>query len=101
VSDIDNLYSVYTTMGWEEDSWRIYAGTKPKLVKGGIEFNLPSNVDSTGIMHYSKQKNQVKNDTTSFVGGSWQQEVDGYVLSTDGAVDAHDYYFSTSIALRW
>ncbi len=27
VSDIDNLYSVYTTMGWEEDSWRIYAGS--------------------------------------------------------------------------
>jgi hypothetical protein len=88
VSDIDNLYSVYTSMGWEEDNWKIYTGTKPKLVKGDIEFNLPSKVDSSGVMHYSKQKSQVKANTTSFIGGSWQQGMNGYVLTTDGVIDS-------------
>jgi hypothetical protein len=102
VSDIDNLYSVYTTMGWEEDSWRIYAGTKPKLVKGDIEFNIPRGVDSNGVMHYKKQKNQVKNDTTSFVGGSWQQDINGYSLITNGVVDTDSSHFlSVNYASFW
>jgi len=99
VSDINNLYSVYTTAGWEEDNWRIYAGTKPKLIKGGIEFNLPSEVDDDGNMHYSKQKTQVKSDTTSFVGGSWQQEMNGYSLITDGMVDSSGEH-RTSITIN-
>jgi len=88
LSDISNLYSVYATTGWEEDNWRIYAGTKPKLIKGDIEFNLPSNVDENGVMHYSKHKTQVKNETTSFVGGSWHKEMNDYSLMTDGIVDS-------------
>jgi hypothetical protein len=99
VSDIDNLYSVYTVAGWGEDNWHIYAGTKPKLVKGDIEFNLPSEVDSDGMMHYNKQKIQVKNDTTSFVGGSWQQNMRDYSLITDGMVDSGGEY-RTSITIN-
>ena len=86
-------------MGWEEDSWRIYAGSKPKLVKGDIEFNLPSDVDSSGVMHYSKHKTQVKNETTKFVGGSWQQDINGYSLITNGVVDS-SYKQYTSITIN-
>ena len=88
VSDIDNLYSVYSTAGWEKDNWQIYAGTKPELIRGDVEFNLPSNVDENGVMHYNKQKTRVKNSTTGFVGGSWQQDMNGYSLITDGVVDS-------------
>jgi hypothetical protein len=102
VSDIDNLYSVYATAGWEEDNWTFYAGIKPKLVKGGIEFNLPSEVDGNGVMHYSKQKSQVKANTTSFIGGSWQQGMNGYVLTTDGAIDSNNNYkISSNIVINW
>jgi len=87
VSDINNLYSVYTTAGWEKDNWRIYTGTKPKLIKGDIEFNLPSNVDENGIMHYNKQKTRVKNDITGFVGSSWQQNIGKYSLNILGIMD--------------
>jgi hypothetical protein len=99
VSDIDNLYSIYTTAGWEEDNWRVYAGTKPKLVKGDIEFNLPSSVNSNGVMHYSKQKAQIKNDIASFIGGSWQQDINGYSLITNGVIDSNDKHY-TSIAIN-
>jgi hypothetical protein len=89
-------------MGWEEDSWRIYAGTKPKLVKGGIEFNIPSNVDSSGVMHYSKQKTQVKSNTTSFVGSSWQYDTNDYSLIADGVVDgANAYYFLSKLTFNF
>jgi hypothetical protein len=102
VSDIDNLYSVYTTMGWEEDSWRIYAGTKPKLVKGDIEFTLPSDVYSSGVMHYSKQKSQIKNDISSFIGGSWQEDMNVFSVIVEGVISAdNDYYISNDIILRW
>jgi hypothetical protein len=99
VSDIDNLYSIYSAAGWEEDNWRVYVGTKPKLVKGDIEFNLPSDVDSRGAMHYNKQKMQIKNNTISFAGGSWQQDVNGFVLTTDGVVDS-DGEHHTSITIN-
>ena len=99
LSDISNLYSVYATTGWEEDNWRIYAGTKPKLIKGDIEFNLPSNVDENGVMHYSKHKTQVKNETTSFVGGSWHKEMNDYSLMTDGIVDSSGEHH-TSIVIN-
>jgi hypothetical protein len=102
VGDIDNLYSIYTTAGWEEDNWRVYAGTKPKLVKGDIEFNLPGEVDGDGTMHYNKQKTQVKNDTMSFVGGSWQQDMNGFVLTTDGMVDSsNEHHILINIVLKW
>jgi hypothetical protein len=39
-------------------------------------------------MHYNKQKTRVKNSTTGFVGGSWQQDMNGYSLITDGVVDS-------------
>jgi hypothetical protein len=99
VSDIDNLYSVYTTTGWDEDNWRIYAGTKPKLIKGNIEFNLPSDVDENGTMHYNKQKTRVKNDATGFIGGFWQQDVNGYSLKMDGVIDSGNEY-RTSITIN-
>jgi len=102
VSDINNLYSVYTTAGWEKDNWRIYTGTKPKLIKGDIEFNLPSNVDENGIMHYSKYKAQVKNSTTKFVGGSWQHDKNDYLLIVDGVIDSDDNYkISSNIIINW
>jgi hypothetical protein len=98
VSDIDYLYSVYTTAGWEEDNWRVYVGTKPKLIKGGIEFTLPSDVDSGGVMHYNKQKTQIKNNTTSFVGGSWEQDIKGYTLNTIGIMnDVNKKHLSINI----
>ena len=99
VSDIDNLYSVYTAAGWEEDNWRIYAGTMPKLIKGDVEFNLPSNVDENGVMHYSKHKTQVKNETTSFVGGSWHKQMNSYSLTTDSIVDSSSEHH-TSIVIN-
>jgi hypothetical protein len=99
LSDISNLYSVYATTGWEEDNWRIYAGTKPKLIKGDIEFNLPSNVDENGVMHYSKHKTQVKNETTSFVGGSWHKEMNDYSLTADSIVDSSGEHH-TSIVIN-
>jgi hypothetical protein len=99
VSDIDSLYSVYATTGWEEDNWRIYAGIKPKLIKGDIEFNLPNNVDENGVMHYSKNKTQVKNETTSFAGGSWHKEMNDYLLITDSIVDSGGEHY-TSIVIN-
>ena len=99
VSDIDSLYSVYITVGLEKDNWQIYAGTKPKLIKGDIEFNLPSNVGENGMMQYNKHKTQVKNETTGFVGGSWQQDMSGYSLITDGIVDSSGGYH-TSITVN-
>jgi hypothetical protein len=99
VSDIDNLYLVHSTTGWEEDNWRVYVGIKPKLVKGDIEFNLPIDVDISGIMQYNKQKTQVNNDTTSFVGGSWHNDLHGYLLSVDGVVDSSSEHY-TSIAIN-
>jgi hypothetical protein len=87
VSDIDNLYLVHSTIGWEEDNWRVYVGIKPKLVKGDIEFNLPIDVDISGVMRYNKQKTQVNNDTTSFVGGSWQHDMNGYSLNINSVID--------------
>jgi hypothetical protein len=88
VNSIDNLYSVYTTAGWEKDNWRIYTGAKPKLVKGSIEFSLPGQVDNDGTMRYNKRKSRVKNDTTSFIGGSWQHNMNGYSLITDSVFDS-------------
>jgi len=99
VSDIDNLYLVHSTTGWEEDNWRVYVGIKPKLVKGDIEFNLPIDVDISGVMQYNKQKTQVNNDTTSFVGGSWHNDLRGYLLSVDGVVDSSSEHY-TSIAIN-
>jgi len=99
VSDIDSLYSVYATTSWDEDNWRIYAGIKPKLIKGDIEFNLPNNVDENGVMHYSKNKTQVKNETTSFAGGSWHKEMNDYLLITDSIVDSGGEHY-TSIVIN-
>ncbi len=87
VGDISNLYSAYVTAGWDKDNLRIYAGTKPKLVKGDVEFNLPSNVDENGTMHYNKQKTRVKNGATGFVGSSWQQNIGKYSLNIVGIMD--------------
>jgi hypothetical protein len=99
VSDIENLYSVYTTTGWEEDNWQVYVGTKPKLINGNIEFNLPNDVNINGNMTYNKQRAEVNNDTTSFVGGSWQQNMNGYSLITDGVFDSGGEY-RTSITIN-
>jgi hypothetical protein len=99
VSDIENLYSVYTTTGWEEDNWQVYVGTKPKLINGDIEFNLPNDVNINGIMTYNKQRAEVNNDTTSFMGGSWQQDMNGYSLITDSVFDSGGEY-RTSITIN-
>ena len=50
-------------------------------------------------MHYTKQKIQVRDDTASFVGGSWQQEMNGYSLITDGVVDSSGEHH-TSITIN-
>jgi hypothetical protein len=101
VSDIDNLYSVYTTAGWNEDNWRIYAGTKPKLIKGSIEFNLPSDVDENGTMHYNKQKTRVKNDATSFVGGAWRVDTRCCLINVNMIGSMHNYSILSEAVIKW
>ncbi len=50
-------------------------------------------------MHYNKQKTRVKNSTTGFVGGSWQQDMNGYSLKMDGVIDSGNEYH-TSITIN-
>jgi hypothetical protein len=53
-------------------------------------------------MHYSKQKAQIKNDIASFIGGSWQQDINGYSLITNGVVDTDSSHFlSVNYASFW
>jgi len=49
-------------------------------------------------MHYNKQKTQIKNNTTSFVGGSWEQDIKGYTLNTIGIMnDVNKKHLSINI----
>jgi hypothetical protein len=50
-------------------------------------------------MHYSNHQSQIKNDIASFIGGSWQQDISGYSLITNGVIDSSDKHY-TSIAIN-
>ena len=39
-------------------------------------------------MYYTKHKTRVNNNVTSFIGGAWRVDTNGYSLITDGVVDS-------------
>jgi hypothetical protein len=53
------------------------------------------------MMHYNKQKIQIKNDATSFVGGSWQQDISDYSLNVDGIINIKNYIFYYKNNFKW
>lgn len=88
ISRVTPITSVYAVAGYQEQGWNFYAGVKPYIVSGSVEFNLPTSVDSQGTMSYTRMTHALHNPLTGFVGVNYGSEYRNHRWSFGAVVDS-------------
>lgn len=88
ISKVTPITSVYAVTGYQEQGWHFYAGIKPYIVSGSVEFNLPTSVDNQGTMSYTKMTYALHNSLTGFVGVNYSSEYRNHRWSFGAVVDS-------------
>lgn len=56
VSSVTPIMSMHAAVGNQIGDWNVFAGIKPTVVAGAINFNTPTSVDVDGNMNYTQTK---------------------------------------------
>ena len=72
ITHVKDMWGVWAEFGWREldrrgQGFGVYAGVKPIMINGGVEANLPTGIDSTGTIHYTKANLPVQNPINGYV----------------------------------
>ena len=89
VQKVSSITSIYSVAGYQNGNWNLFAGTKPYIVAGNIEFKLPTQVDSQGTMSYTTFNHALKNNLTGFVGFNYASEYRNHRWSLGAVFDTH------------
>lgn len=87
ITRVTPITSVYAVAGYQEQGWNFYAGIKPYIVSGSVEFNLPTRVDNQGTMSYTRMTHALHNPLTGFVGVNYGSEYRNHRWSVGAVID--------------
>ena len=88
VSSVTPIMSMYATVGNQIGDWNVFAGIKPTVVAGTINFNTPTSVDADGNMNYTQTKTNLTGVApVSYAGVKWKHNFNqGSVLTLRASV---------------
>ena len=93
VTDVDDIQSVYATVGYDADAIAVFGGIKPYAVNGSVTMRLPTSVDADGVMHYDTVSSRVRSELDGYVGfkHSYNKKNHGttFVGIVDGGGEGH------------
>jgi hypothetical protein len=72
VTNVSAIRSAYAMAGWRNKNINLYAGIKPTVFSGAASLTVPTSVDSGGVMQYSSVTSRIRNQSTGFVGASYE-----------------------------
>lgn len=87
VQKVSPITSLYSVAGYQFDDWNLYAGVKPYIVSGNIEFKLPTQVDTQGTMSYTTINHALRNTLTGFAGINYNSSYRNHRWSFGAVVD--------------
>ena len=87
VTDVDDIRSVYATVGYDTDSIAVFGGIKPYAVNGSVTMRLPTSVDADGVMHYDTVSSRVRSELDGYVGFKHNYQKKNHSTTFVGIVD--------------
>jgi subtilisin family serine protease len=87
VTDVDDIQSVYATVGYDADSIAVFGGIKPYAVNGSVTMRLPTSVDADGVMHYDTVSSRVRSELDGYVGFKHNYQKKNHSTTFVGIVD--------------
>ena len=103
VSNVTPIFAVHAMGGYQYKDWNLFAGIKPTVASGAVNFNVPTSVDADGTMKYTQISNSLVGAPITYLGIKYQHNFNdaGYVkhsvgfraqLAQDGTSNARAYY---------
>ena len=88
VTEVTPITSLYAVGGYALDNVNFYGGVKPTVVDGSIRLNIPTSVDSSGVMHYTDYEMNLNTDPTTFIGVNYNADVlKNHTVRFNGVLD--------------
>jgi hypothetical protein len=107
VANVTPIFAVHAMGGYQYKDWNLFAGVKPVVVSGAVNFNVPTSVDADGVMKYTQVSNNLVGGTPiTYLGVKYQHNFDdaGYVrhsvgfraqVAQDGTNNVRAYYLAS------
>jgi len=87
VTGVDDVQSVYATVGYDADNIAVFGGIKPYAVNGSVTMRLPTSVDTDGVMHYDTVSSNIKSELEGYVGFNHHYTKKNHSTTFVGIVD--------------
>lgn len=107
VTNVTPIFAVHAMGGYQYKDWNLFAGVKPVVVSGTVNFNIPTSVDADGVMKYTQVSNNLVGGTPiTYFGVKYQHNFDdaGYIrhsvgfraqVAQDGTNNIRAYYLAS------
>lgn len=103
VSNVTPIFAVHAMGGYQYKDWNLFAGIKPTVASGAVNFNVPTSVDADGTMKYTQINNSLVSTPIAYLGVKYQHNFNdagntkhsvGFraQVAQDGTSNARAYY---------
>jgi hypothetical protein len=103
VSNVTPIFAVHAMGGYQYKDWNLFAGIKPTVASGAVNFNVPTSVDADGTMKYTQINNSLVSTPITYLGIKYQHNFNdagntkhsvGFraQVAQDGTSNARAYY---------
>ena len=75
VTGVSNIISAWGEAGTKQGDFGFYAGVLPKVLSGNVQLTMPTSVDRTGKISYTKFNSNIKDNTVSYVRFTYSTDV--------------------------
>jgi hypothetical protein len=75
ITNVAPIAGAWGEAGYKIGNFGMYAGMKPVLFSGSVTANLPTSVDNTGNIVYTKKNLAIQNQTTGYARALWSTDI--------------------------
>lgn len=91
ITHVNNMWGAWAEFGWREldrrgQGFGVYAGVQPVMIGGKVEANLPTGIDSSGNIQYTKTNLAVQNPITGYVRVMYNTQLNRNTMLNLGAM---------------
>ena len=93
ITSVAPIAGAWGEAGYKSGNFGVYAGVKPILFSGNVTANLPTSVDNTGNIVYTRKNLAIQNQTTGYARALWNTDIQKNVTyRISGAVMTNGQY---------
>ena len=103
ITKVDNINAVWAEAGYSESKFGLFAGVRPYIISGAVHANLPTSIDFSGNLQYTKTTMDIINPMNSYLRAVYSESISkNTTIKFSGMfVDNGQYRIQTEMRLNY